>query len=119
MKKQSRKFTVASIMTIMVLSVALFVFANEYVRANSEITAECASIICNDLEQQYGVELKVPKEINVVMTEEEFRMRTELLAIMGAHMKAPSDDLLARRDKLVDALAQKYPERNSTERNEY
>lgn len=122
MKKGLKKLTAVVLTAAMALSIGMPAFASENISLNSNITMERANAISSELEQQYGVELKVPEKIDIVMTEEEFRMRTELLAIMGAHMDSPSNDLLEKRDKLVKELAEKYPERNTaattTEENE-
>lgn len=106
MKKFWRKATAVVATVAMLASIGMPAFAAE----EAVITDVRANEICAEISQQYGVELIQPKERKQLnMSEEEFRLRTELLAVIGASAKYNSSELEMKAEELLNNLNAKYP----------
>lgn len=126
MKNWFKKTAAMFLMTAMVSSIGLPAFANE-----KNLTEQEKEMIRQEICEQYDVELvkasdAVKAKVKVsdlqaskdTISEEEFRLHVELLAVMGAiGNKGETRELRERYTYLVNELDRKYPVQRTKDEN--
>lgn len=108
MKKYFKKIVAAVLTTAMAMSVGMPAFAAE----EESISDVQKNVIIQEVNQEYGVQIKEPlvatKE-QVEISEEEFTLRMELLAVLAKRLDNDSEILRNKCEQLLKELENKYP----------